>query len=361
MNQYDIKGFQLIADAGQFSLNILCRNSVTVGLVANPASARDIRRLVADASAVTTNDKLNLIRRAMVGLAAAGVDRVVSMTDLSGLSGGLAALAAGRAGKKWPALQFVQQEITQTVLDTTTAVRAMVAEPVDLILVLGGDGTNRAVAKECGDIPLLPISTGTNNAFPKPVEPTVAGIAAGLFATGQLHAEETVRRSKCLVVNHRGNRELALVDVAVTTQDNVGAGAVYDTDCLRELFLCFAEPSAIGLSAIGGHAHPITREEPRGLRLRFGTPELASVLAPIAPGLVARVGLAEIEVLELGERRRVREEAGVIAIDGERMTPFTADHPVEVTLDSAGPLVLDVERCMTSAAQRGLLRRAGMD
>lgn len=34
------------------------------------------------------------------------------------------------------------------------------------IVTLGGDGTNRAVAKESGAIPLVPISTGTNNVFP---------------------------------------------------------------------------------------------------------------------------------------------------------------------------------------------------
>ena len=331
----------------------------TVGLVANPASARDIRRLVADGSAVTTNDKINLIRRVMAGLAATGVDVVLSMTDLSGVSGGLATLAVGPAGKDWPDLRFVDQEITQTAADTTTAVRAMVAAGVEVIVVLGGDGTNRVVAETCGDIPLVSISTGTNNAFPRPVEPTVAGIAAGLLATGRLPAEEVVQRCKSLTVTHQGERELSLVDVAVTTQDSVGAGAVWDPDCLSELFLCFAEPSAIGLSAIGGHAHPISREEPKGLRLRFGAPELVHVRAPIAPGLVADVRLAEIDVLELDETRAVCEESGVIAIDGERMIRFTADDPVNVTFGFAGPLTLDVEEVMTLAAQRGLLRHAG--
>ena len=334
------------------------RGSGTVGLVANPASARDIRRLVADGSAVTTNDKINLIRRVMAGLAATGVEDVLSMTDLSGVSGGLATIASGHTGLKWPRLKFVDQEITQTAADTTTAIREMVAAGVDVIVVLGGDGTNRVVAKTCGDIPLVSISTGTNNAFPRPVEPTVAGLAAGLLATGRLPADEVVRRCKSLTAIHRGNHEVALVDVAVTTQDAVGAGAVWDPDSVSELFLCFAEPSAIGLSAIGGHAHPISREEPKGLRLRFGAPELACVRAPIAPGLVADVRLAEIDVLELGETRGVSEQAGVVAIDGERMIPFTADDPVKVTFGLTGPFVLDVEGAMTVAAQRGLLRHA---
>ena len=38
---------------------------------------------------------------------------------------------------------------------------------VSCIVTLGGDGTNRVVAKGCGSVPILPISTGTNNVFPK--------------------------------------------------------------------------------------------------------------------------------------------------------------------------------------------------
>ncbi len=48
-------------------------------------------------------------------------------------------------------------------------------------MVLGGDGTNRLVAKKIGNIPLVPISTGTNNAFPINIDPTVAGLAAGFY------------------------------------------------------------------------------------------------------------------------------------------------------------------------------------
>ena len=48
---------------------------------------------------------------------------------------------------------------------------------VGAIVVLGGDGTHRAVVSECGDIPIAGISTGTNNAFPEMREPTITGLA----------------------------------------------------------------------------------------------------------------------------------------------------------------------------------------
>ena len=47
---------------------------------------------------------------------------------------------------------------------------------VAAIVVLGGDGTHRVVAKACGDTPICAISTGTNNAFPDLRETTVAGL-----------------------------------------------------------------------------------------------------------------------------------------------------------------------------------------
>ena len=47
--------------------------SVTVGVVANPASGRDIRRLVAGASVFDNVEKGNMVYRFMVGLGAVGV------------------------------------------------------------------------------------------------------------------------------------------------------------------------------------------------------------------------------------------------------------------------------------------------
>jgi len=37
---------------------------------------------------------------------------------------------------------------------------------VGRIIVLGGDVTNRVVAKGCGDVPILPLSGDTNNVSP---------------------------------------------------------------------------------------------------------------------------------------------------------------------------------------------------
>ena len=52
-----------------------------VGIVANPASARDIRRLIASASGMQLADRANIVQRALAGLGAAGVKRIAMMPD----------------------------------------------------------------------------------------------------------------------------------------------------------------------------------------------------------------------------------------------------------------------------------------
>ena len=204
-------------------------------------------------------------------------------------------------------------------------------------------------------MPLISISTGTNNAFPRPADPTVAGIVAGLVADGSLPVQVVAQPTKTLAVLHRGRRHIALVDVAITTDDNVGAGAIWKPETLRELFLCFAEPWAIGLSSIGGHLHPIRRDDPHGLRIRFG-PDGYRVAAPIAPGVAPELDIAEFQILEMNRQTPISGSAGVIAIDGERGIRFEKGESVLVSLGLDGPLAVDVNKAMYYAANEGLLR-----
>ena len=55
-----------------------------VGIIANPAASKDIRRLVAQGRVVPDWEKVNTVRRVMLGLQAVGVERVaVSYTHLT--------------------------------------------------------------------------------------------------------------------------------------------------------------------------------------------------------------------------------------------------------------------------------------
>ena len=49
---------------------------IAVGIIANPASGKDIRRLIAHGSVFDNHEKVNIDRRVMLGLEAMGVEQV---------------------------------------------------------------------------------------------------------------------------------------------------------------------------------------------------------------------------------------------------------------------------------------------
>jgi predicted polyphosphate/ATP-dependent NAD kinase len=334
----------------------------TVGVVANPLSGRDIRRLVTQASVFPTAEKANMIQRMLTAFGAVGLHRVLLSTDLGGISAAVfRALDRHRhrargSGGRWPEVEFLDgQPIRQTAQDTVDAVRRMVTAGARVIVCLGGDGTARVAASVAGDVPMLALSTGTNNVFPAVREATIAGLAAGLVATGAVPAERATTRAKLLEVRAGDRTETALVDIAVSTELHVGARAVWDPAMVTQLFCAFAEPDAIGLSSVLGQLAPVARHEPHGVTARLSADAARQVLAPIAPGLVVPVGVSEIGPIHPGSAHRVDARAGVIAVDGERELAFGPGDQPAVRLRADGPLCVDVPAVLAASARLGLL------
>ena len=332
----------------------------TVGIIANPASARDIRRIVADASSLQTADRANIVLRVLRALAATGIQQVLMMPDPVGIRtyverGVARASTAGNAS--YPAINFLDITVAGTVEDTLAAARKMREHKVSCIVVLGGDGTHRAVASVCGNIPIAGISTGTNNAFPIFREPTVVGIAAGLSAMHRIPVEIAAKPNKALVVTVGGREEIAVVDVAVVTDRYAGAKALWRPDSFRELYVAFAQPASIGMSAIAALVDPVTREDPRGVGLMLAPAQQAGkqVLAPIAPGVLEYVGIQRSFPLMPDQPARIELSSGAIALDGEREMVFSEHDRVEVTLVRDYFYTLDIESVMMSAAKNGLM------
>ncbi len=331
-----------------------------VGVVANPMSGRDIRRLVAQASVLPNAEKTNMALRLIAAAGATGVGRVLMSTDAMGVAGGVLRARDKRRAQsgRWPVLEFVELDaITGTADDTRALVRIMRERGASVIVLLGGDGTVRAASVCSGDAARLPLSTGTNNAFPEMWEATVAGTAAGLLATGRVDRDEATHRAKMLHIDAGEVHEVALVDVCVSTMAHVGSKALWQPATLCELYCAFGEPHAIGLSSIAGLLQPCGRTEPDGVVVRMGPPEVAprTVFAPIAPGVVAPIGVREVRALAAGEPQTVDLDRGTVAVDGEREIEFGPTTPVTVTLAHDGPRVLDVRAVLAAAAARRLL------
>ena len=339
-------------------------SEVTVGIIANPASGRDIRRLVTGASVVDNAEKGSMVHRLMVGLGATDVDRVLMMPAGAGVSESLRRHLRGRTGdlakERLPALDFVEMTPRETAGDTAEAVDRMAGQGVRAIVVLGGDGTHRIVARHCLDIPVCALSTGTNNAFPGIREATVAGIATGLVATGRVDEDGVLRREKLLRVSLNGGPlgDCALVDVAVVAERWVGSRAVWRPGDVSEVVVTFGLPTAVGFSAVAGLVDPVPRSAGYGLHLRLTDPARAAVVVavPLAPGHVVPVGVAGARRIQPGEVVEVSGHAGSLALDGEREIEMRPDDRAEIRLSASGLLTIDVDAVMTTAARRGLLR-----
>jgi predicted polyphosphate/ATP-dependent NAD kinase len=328
-----------------------------VGIIANPASGRDIRRLVASASVFPVAEKCNMITRLLAALAATGVERALLMPDVGGISERLRRAILQR-GAGWPRVEFLDMPIDDGPDDTVSAVERMAACGVAAIIVLGGDGTHRLVASACGEIPLMTLSTGTNNVFPEMREATVAGMAAGLIATGRVSRVDGTVRNKVLRVEVDAQpRGLAVVDASISGEWWTGSKALWRPESLRQIFVTFAEPDAIGLSAIAGLLHPVSRRAAQGLRVDLVPVATAALTltTPIAPGLLATVGVGGVHEIRPGQSQIIAKSQGVIALDGEREIEFRPDQRVIVRLDSSGPLSIDIEKVMALAARDGLL------
>jgi hypothetical protein len=322
-----------------------------IGIVANPAAGKDIRRLVAQGRFVPNHEKVNVLKRVLAGLDAVGVERVLFMPDSAMLGRG--ALDGSSFDLD---CQFVDMPVYHEDVDSTTATRLMREAGAGCIVTLGGDGTNRVVAKESGEVPILPISTGTNNVFPSTVEGTVAGMAAGLVATGAVDAGTVTLRGNLLELVIDGRlADVALVDLAVSSERFVGSRAIWDIDTLEEVFLGRADPSSIGLSSIGAQLNPLSPGSSEGIHIQFG-PGGESVRAPVAPGIVQTVKVRSWEVLTPGQSTTISFRPATIALDGERTLSLTVGSRVEVVLSPKGPLVVNIGETMRIAAQAGHFR-----
>ena len=322
-----------------------------VGIVANPASGRDIRRLVAQAWVVSNQEKSALTARLLRGLEAAGVEQVLYMPEPAGIC----PKACRKMGSTRLRVCPVEMPVTGDPQDSTRAAAAMVEAGVACIVTLGGDGTNRAVFKGSGsEVPLLPISTGTNNVFSEFQEGTTAGLAAGLLATGRTDRNVACTQSKVLWLHDpSGIVDLALIDLAVTTRTFIGARAIWEVDHLKELYLTRAQPWSIGLSAIGGFVETVTAESPRGLHLVFG-PGGRRVTAPLGPGLFREISISAVHRLSLGEKKPLElGEPVTLAFDGERDRLAGAADGLEIQLSSEGPWVVDTVRAVTAGLRSG--------
>lgn len=327
-----------------------------VGIIANPASGKDIRRLVAYGTVFDNQEKVNIVRRALLGLAASGVKEVVYMPDYYGI---VPKAVDGLSSQHRLSLEVnpVEMELTGTQIDSFRAAAEMKRLGVGCVIVLGGDGTNRMVAKGCGDVPLVSISTGTNNVFPEMIEGTIAGLAAGIVAGGKYCDARAIYPTKKIEVYKNGVlQDIALVDAVVLKDSFIGSRAVWDSEKISQAVVTRGEPHNIGISSIVGNLEPIGVQEKKGLAVEFGDGGIL-LQAPIAPGLIQTVRVRSYRSVEIGESVPVGESQCIIALDGEREVEVNRGERAYFRLTFDGPWVVDIKMLLRQAVARGYSRK----
>jgi predicted polyphosphate/ATP-dependent NAD kinase len=329
-----------------------------VGIIVNPSSGKDIRRLVAFARVCDNMEKVNIVLRAIMGLVSVGIDEILIMPDTFGTGSRaietLMETPEINIKNFFDSISLLNMPVTGTSSDSVKAAEIMNSENVGCIIVLGGDGTNRAVAKGCQQTPILPVSTGTNNVIPYTIESTIAGLAAGITAKNGVNVDQCTFRSKKL--NVKTNNEfvdIALVDLVVTNDLFVGARAIWDTSRVKQVIATRGEPTNIGLSSISGFFQPIKIDDPYGVSWKIGKGGI-KIKAPVAPGLIKEIEIEKFQKLKIGDEIDIDFKPSMLALDGEREIVIYKDDEVRVRLEQDGPLFVNIDKVMREAVDKGL-------
>lgn len=328
-----------------------------IALCVNPMSGRDVRRLAAKATNITPEAKRDAVARIAIGADAAGIKKIFYTEEPFCI----ASKALATLNLAAEVIPLPTPKLTHTAEDTDATIAAFLGVGATTIVSIGGDGTNRAIIRSAfnhnavADMNLIPLSAGTNNAFPALGEPTIAGMTAALAAQNHL----APLRSQCKIIHLElpdGGSDIGLIDAAVLAQDSIGSLLPFECDKLRLLVLTRSDPAVSGMSSIGGLIEIVTPEDDFGLLLRLGGKMKVThrVNALVAPGLFETVEVSSVEHVECDQLIKL-PSSGVLAFDGDREYRLERYPGAGIRIKRDGPCVLDAVVTIRSAVAQGLL------
>lgn len=323
-----------------------------VGIVCNPQSGKDIRRLLSQSTTYDDVDKLNILTRMVSVILSAGDSKVIIMPDRYKFGLRLKSFFSPADNKR---IEVLNMRAVYSEKDTESFAKCMNEQKADVLIVMGGDGTCRAAAKGIGDLPLIAVSTGTNNVYPSTIEGTVAGMAAAAIAAGYAVPGDCTRRSKLLEITQNGLfRDVALVEAVFTTEQFRGAKAVWDLPSIRRIFAARCHPASIGYSALMGASCIAYEEDDFGYIADFSTGLKPNKKVLVAAGTVETIYISKPEKLYLNTAvSALMEHSGTLALDGEREVYFHKGDEIVISLNRSGPRQVHVDKVMEQALDKG--------
>jgi hypothetical protein len=325
-------------------------------------SGRDVRRVAAKASTSGHHEKSQQVTRLVLGAFAQGVEEIFLANEPFRIN--------SRAVENLPQrdqVTMLEFPLTHSAADTETMALRMWDAGCRVFIVLGGDGTNRIVAKTLPDSIILPLSTGTNNVFPTFVEASVAGAAAGLIASGRMPYQEHCMRCKQIHVFYAEGssenpsaekRDLALIDAVLLENDHAGSLLPFKAEDISKVLLTRAEPASVGVSPIGGYLLPSHHRDDFGVFIKCKAPAAGgqnakTITFPISPGLYDEVHVHQIEKTKLDEKVTMTGP-GIVALDGDRTISLENQSKATLVVRRDGPWIIETPFVMNSAAKLGL-------
>jgi len=325
----------------------------SIGIIANPNSGKDIRRLYSYALTIGNAEKINLMERMILGAQDLGVEEIFIMPDHYNMGNTIQSTLKSNGDLK-AKIKVLDFKPMGNETDTIRATKMFKEHNVDCIIVLGGDGTSRLVASTKPKAPLIAVSTGTNNVYPRFYEGTIVGMAAAVVCAYGLH-DEYISRDKIIEVYSNGEVvDYALIDVAITNRVFIGSRAIEKIGDIDELIVSRSHPASIGFSSVIGVQAISKIEDDFGYRSRFNHGN-TQIIAPFTPGNMTPAIMEPPVKMRLDQMYVCKPRLkGSIALDGERAVQIKKDELIGFVIRRKGPLRVNVDAALEYGVKRKL-------
>ncbi len=323
----------------------MIKNNKSVGIIVNPNSGKDIRRLVSSAFVVPQQYKSNELLKIYEGLAKYRVNKVYVMPDLSDVSRKARENYSNKIDTVVLKTRSLDEEST-----TIDSVKKMNDLDLKCVIIFGGDGTSRLVSNYLKDTPILAVSTGTNNLFPENIDGTIAGIVVGKFLNMANEEKFSYKTKKLDVFFDNDYVDSALVDVVATDIPYIGARAVWSMDSVSEVIINKVKPTGIGFSSIGFNlAKNLKSDESIYVKIsKNKNKSNLSLHSPIAPGKIEEIFVDNWKLFKKNEIIRIQTHKGTLALDGERRLEFDHLKKPNIKINNDGPICLNIKEILSN-------------
>ena len=326
----------------------------SIGIIANPNSGKDIRRLVSHATVIDNIEKINIIERIVLGAQALGVKKVFVMPDSYNM-GYKVRDKLNSSNELKCEINIVDMMIFDDINDTVKAAEFMEKnDEIKCVIILGGDGTNRAAAKSIKNTPIIAISTGTNNVYPTMLEGTVVGMAAAVVASGRFDDSKFISKDKRIeIYKNEELVDIALIDAVISKDIFIGSKAIWNMNTIEKIIVTRSHPASIGFSSLIGCKKIIYPEDDFGAYLDINSGN-GNIKVPIAAGVIESILVSDPIIIGFDDEYEfIAKNMGIIALDGEREIKFSENQKLIFRIRRTGPLNVDIIKALETAQLKG--------